>query len=588
MESTLLLEVWREACRHLELEESIERIAQRVADHVAADYLVVRQVDVTRGGLDTVAMAACRAEQPPIPSSRTECSGPAMRELLAWCRDAKVTAGSLPGGDAILATVAPRGFRGECLAAPVHVDEGPTGIVLLLSRRSRFGDPDRALLAQLMEPIGVALANTSRVHELKRLREALEADKRALLSKLGRHDVADAIVGGDTGLRAVMSQVEQVAATEVPVLIIGETGSGKEVLARSLHSHSRRANAPIVRVNCGAIPPGLVDSELFGHERGSFTGAVATRLGWFERADGGTLFLDEIGELPLDAQVRLLRILQDGTFERVGGQKTLSVDVRIVAATHRDLREMVARRTFREDLWYRISVFPIHLPPLRERREDIPRLATHFAARASMRLVNVPLTPTADDFDLLLAYDWPGNVRELAAVIERAAILGRGRQLKIAEALGSSVERTIEPASGAPLTGPPAPAAEPHADQTLDDAMRRHIETALSFAGGRIEGSRGAAGVLAINPHTLRARMRKLGIDWQRYRGAPKPTTLEVPLHLDDAMAAHIARALDSAQGRIEGPQGVAARLAINPHTLRARMRKLGIDPKRYRRASSD
>ena len=198
--------------------------------------------------------------------------------------------------------------------------------------------------------------------------------------------MTDAIVGADAGLREVMERIDQVAPTDVPVLILGETGSGKEVLARAIHQRSRRGAGPVVRVNCGALPPGLIDSELFGHERGSFTGATSVRKGWFERADGGTLFLDEVAELPLDAQVRLLRILQDGTFERVGGHKSLKVDVRIVAATHRDLRAMVSQGTFREDLWYRISVFPVDLPPLRERIEDIPPLAAHFASRAGKRL----------------------------------------------------------------------------------------------------------------------------------------------------------------------------------------------------------
>jgi hydrogenase-4 transcriptional activator len=509
-----------------------------------------------------------------------------MRELLAWCRDRNASAGTVSGASDLLTTIAPPGFRGECLAAPVHVDDGPTGVVLLLSRRARFGDADRALLARLMEPIGAALANTARLHELKRLREALEADKQALLTRLGRHDVADAVVGEDTGLRAVMDQIEQVAATDVPVLIIGETGSGKEVLARALHARSTRARAPVVRVNCGAIAPGLVDSELFGHERGSFTGAVATRQGWFERADGGTLFLDEIGELPLEAQVRLLRILQDGTFERVGGQKALTVDVRIVAATHRDLREMVSHGTFRDDLWYRLSVFPIRLPPLRERREDIPRLAAHFAWRAGNRLVGVPLTPTPDDLDLLLGYEWPGNVRELAAVIERAAILGRGRTLRIADALGvpAVAGRAEGPERAVEL--PSAPSRESDL-LTLARAMGRHIERALEQTGGRIEGASGAAERLGINPHTLRARMRKLGVVWRRFRGVSPPSadpSSDARLTtLDAAMAAHIRRALELTNGRIEGKNGAASRLDINPHTLRARMRKLGVDPRMFR-----
>jgi hydrogenase-4 transcriptional activator len=322
----------------------------------------------------------------------------------------------------------------------------------------------------------------------------------------------DTIVGASAGLQEVMERVTQVAPTNAPVLLLGETGTGKELVARAIHTRSRRAAGPIMRVNCGALPPGLIDSELFGHERGSFTGAIAARKGWFERADGGTLFLDEIGELSVEAQVRLLRILQDGTFERVGSHRSLTVDVRLVAATNRDLREMVANGTFREDLWYRIGVFPIWIPPLRERREDVPALAAHFAARTGVRLGGARLVPSASDIELLLAYDWPGNVREFAAVIERAAILGDAKCLRLEAALGQSQTSGTK--------RPPAP-AEPAPRETtgrLDQAMAHHIEQALLECRGRIEGPFGAAARLGINPHTLRARMRKLGIDWGRFR----------------------------------------------------------------------
>jgi transcriptional regulator with GAF, ATPase, and Fis domain len=315
--------------------------------------------------------------------------------------------------------------------------------------------------------------------------------------------------------------VRKVAPTDAPVLILGETGSGKEVIARAIHDKSPRERGPIVRVNCGAIPPELVESELFGHEKGAFTGAIHTHRGWFERADGGTLFLDEIGELPPAAQVRLLRILQDGSFERVGGAEPLKADVRLIAATHRNLEEMVARGSFRSDLWYRISVFPIPLPPLRERQGDIPDLALHFARGAGLRLGGLPLVPSTADIALLLAYSWPGNVRELAAVIERAAILGDGKHLEVAAALGSPAPAP-RPVAPAPLAGVGAAVgaavAATAADQSLDGAVRRRIEEALSSTRGRIEGDLGAARLLGINPHTLRARMRKLGIDWQRFR----------------------------------------------------------------------
>jgi DNA-binding NtrC family response regulator len=257
------------------------------------------------------------------------------------------------------------------------------------------------------------------------MREALEADRQALLSRLGRQEIAEAVVGTDAGLRVVMERVEQVAATEVPVLLLGETGTGKEVVAREIHRRSRRASGPVVRVNCGAIPPGLIDSELFGHERGSFTGAVGERAGWFERADGGTLFLDEIGELPPDAQVRLLRVLQDGTFERVGGHRTHTVDVRIVAATHRDLEAMVTMGDLREDLYHRLGVISVRLPPLRERPEDIPALLRCFAGQLTLEL-GYPVELTDAAIAAAVRHSWPGNIRALRNAVLRAGALADG------------------------------------------------------------------------------------------------------------------------------------------------------------------
>ena len=580
-EIDLLLRMWREACRHIELEQSVEGMARLVGSSIAADHLLVRQLDLLHGGLDTVALAPCRPDAPPLTPTRSDLSDASMQELLVWCRDSAAAVGTIPGHP-ILDLVTPSDFRGDCVAAPLQVEQGPLGVVLLVSRRSPFKPSDAGLLARLREPIEVALANTARVRELKRLRESLEADKQALLSKLGRHDVADAVVGAESGLRAVMDRVEYVAGTDVPVLILAETGSGKEVLARALHERSRRARSPLVRVNCGAIAPGLSESELLGHEYGGAHGGVAVRQGWFERANGGTFFLDQIGELTLEAQRVLLRIMQGGTFERVGGQRQLAADVRIISATDRDLRDVVARGTFREDLWHRLSVFPIHLPPLRERREDIPRLAAHFAARAATRLVGVPLMPTLEDLELLLAYDWPGNVPELAAVIERAAILGGGRTLRVAAALGLGAAHAVVSAHAA--DAPVLPVAT-SATETIDAAMRRHIEMALRATGGRIEGPHGSARQLEINPHTLRARMRKLGILRRRFRGAQRShdRVEERILALDEAMANHIREVLQATAGRIEGPHGAARRLKINPQTLRARMRKLGVVPAQFR-----
>ena len=363
-----------------------------------------------------------------------------------------------------------------------------------------------------------------------------------------RDGLDDRIIGAESGLKPVMARVAQVARSSAPVLILGETGSGKEVIARAIHTQSARAAGPFIRVNCGALPAELVDSELFGHERGSFTGAMATRRGWFEQAHLGTLLLDEIGELSLAAQVRLLRILQDGVLQRVGAEKAIRVDVRLIAATHRDLADMVKRGRFREDLWYRIAVFPILLPPLRDHREDIGAMAEHFARRAASRFGLPFRPPSAGDVALLTTYAWPGNVRELAAVIDRAVLIGEGRRLEVARALGGAPQGPPGPPSprspfdgppiGSPATapvppGPPAHAAVPAAAapaqpgeapwevrtiEPLDVAIRRHIERALAACHGRVDGRYGAARLLEINPQTLRARMRKLGIDWATYR----------------------------------------------------------------------
>jgi hydrogenase-4 transcriptional activator len=329
------LAVWREACRHLDIEESLSRIEPVLSRALPVRAMAVRRLDRSRPRLETVAVAGDPLE-PALPAA-VDLSPDALAEVLGLFRDSSFRlARRDPSSVLASRLVRPGDVRADVLLAGVSDDEGPAAIVMLFAS-DRFDAHDVSLVAPLVEPFGVALANDRRVHELARLREAAEADNRALLSRLGRSALVENVVGEGAGLRQVMERVAQVSATDVPVLLLGETGSGKEVIARAVHERSRRRTGPMVRVNCGAIPPELVDSELFGHERGSFTGAVATRKGWFERADGGTLLLDEVGELPLAAQVRLLRILQDGTLERVGGTRTLHVDVRIVAGSARDI-----------------------------------------------------------------------------------------------------------------------------------------------------------------------------------------------------------------------------------------------------------
>ena len=259
------------------------------------------------------------------------------------------------------------------------------------------------------------------------------------------------LIGGDTGLAAVMARARMVSRSSAPVLLFGETGTGKEIIARAIHEHSTFRNGPFRRVNCGAIAPELIDSELFGHEQGAFTGAVTRRKGWFEQADGGTLFLDEVGELALAAQVRLLRVVQDGEVVRVGGERPVHVNVRIVAATHRDLPAMVEAQTFREDLYYRLSVFPIVIPPLRDRPSDIRAFAEYFAERAANRFGLRAVPVSDDDVRVLAEYRWPGNVREMAAVMDRAVLIGQGRALNVAAALGQGT------LAGEPAAGPRRP-----------------------------------------------------------------------------------------------------------------------------------
>jgi len=515
--NTLCLAIWRETGRHLGIEQAIQPIADTMSAYFPITGLVIGRIDETRSCVEATRTAVYSKASPPT-HTRTDLSQPALNRLMRWCRRSEMTRiAKRAAPPTVLSDAGIGGHEGEAMVASLSQEDRAVGIVVLVNETSaRFTERHRSILRPLLEPFAVALQNDHRVRELATLREAAEADKRSLLTRLGREELSEAIIGAEGGLRPVMERVDLVARSDVPVLILGETGSGKEVIARAIHTRSARHAGPFMRVNCGAIPPDLIDSELFGHERGSFTGATATRQGWFERAHGGTLFLDEIGELPLAAQVRLLRILQDGTFERVGAGKQMTVDVRLVTATHRDLPVMIDEGKFREDLWYRVAVFPVRLPPLRERTEDIPAMASHFAFKAARRFGLPPLAPSPEEIPLLVSYEWPGNVRELGAVMDRAAILGRGQRLEVAAALGQSLQsprQLLQP----PLSSSLAVKAQ-NPIKTLDQATTLYIEQALQATYGRVEGPYGAARLLEINPHTLRARMRKLGVNWRKYR----------------------------------------------------------------------
>jgi len=376
-------------------------------------------------------------------------------------------------------------------------------LVLISEGKESFSQQHADLLSLLSEPLAIALSNTLEHREVLRLKNLLADDNRYLHGELRRIS-GEKIIGANFGLREVMYKVQQVATLSSPVLLLGETGVGKDVIANAIHYSSLRNNGPFVSVNCGAIPETLIDSELFGHEKGAFTGALSQKRGRFERADTGTIFLDEIGELPLQAQVRFLKVLQSKEIERVGGIKTIPLDIRVIAATNRDLGEMVKRRLFREDLWFRLNVFPIWIPPLRDRKSDIPALLQYFIELKSreLKLSSIP-SMTPGSVDSLMEYHWPGNVRELQNIVERALILNPSGPITF-EHLGPTRAERISHQGG----------SSAHIS-TLDEVLSQHIHQALMKTGGKIHGKDGAAELLGVNASTLRNRMNKLGI---RYR----------------------------------------------------------------------
>jgi len=512
----ILLQVWREACRDIEIEKSCAAIAQLLVRHIPLEQVMLLGLNAKKRKVKTLAVGLPASGDAPIRASSPQ--SPDKWEAMIRFLD-RYPCGHRPGRDDThhwLPMLLP-GYTGhDTIIGPLHHDERITGCLVLIARTgAQFEDKHGDMCGILLEPFSIALQNHTKLKELRTLRDAAEADKKSLLAKLSRNDMEDTIIGAGQGLKNVMERVSMISRSDVPVLIFGETGTGKELISRVIHRGSDRLDGPFIRVNCGAIPPELIDSQLFGHEKGAFTGAIETRKGWFEKADGGTLFLDEVGEMPLEAQVRLLRILQDGWMERVGAKHAVKVDVRVVLATHCDLASMVAEGRFREDLWYRISTFPIFLPPLRDRPQDLDALAVHFARRSAIRFGLPVQLPSDSDIRLLSAYSWPGNIRELAAVMDRAALLGNGKCLEIEKALGWNTALEISTGKKDVRSGQ---ASDTDRIDPLDTVVQRHIEAALIACRGRVEGKNGAAERLKINPNTLRGRMRKLGIERSAFR----------------------------------------------------------------------
>jgi formate hydrogenlyase transcriptional activator len=419
------------------------------------------------------------------------------------------------------------GLRSGCII-PLIAHDRALGTLDIASRsEGAFTEADVELLTHVADQIAIAVENALAYREISELKDKLAQEKLYLEEELRSEMNFDQLVGDSPALRHVLEMVETVAPSDSTVLLLGETGTGKELIARAIHDHSRRKDRTFVKLNCAAIPTGLLESELFGHEKGAFTGAITQKVGRLELAHQGTLFLDEVGDIPLEIQPKLLRALQEREFERLGSTRTKKVDVRMVAATNRDLEKMIADREFRSDLYYRLNVFPIRIPPLRERREDIPLLVRYFAQKFAQQMEKRIETIPAAAIKALTEWEWPGNVRELGNFIERAVILTRGTSLDVPltelrkaptdeaplarrpqdhEEIARIVKETINALDGKKRV------ADEYADKQRDEILR-----ALNECQGRVGGNDGAATRLGINRTTLLSRMKKLGINPKQF-----------------------------------------------------------------------
>ena len=377
------------------------------------------------------------------------------------------------------------------------------GMTLWMDQKNGFTEERVNLISLLHDPVATAMSNIMKHREINSLKEVLAEDNQYLREQLIQIS-GDEVIGAKFGLKQVMEMVQQVASLDSPVLLLGETGVGKEIIANVIHTSSQRKNKPFIKVNCGAIPETLIDSELFGYEKGAFTGALTQKRGKFELANTGTIFLDEIGELSPPAQVRLLRVLQEKEIERVGGAAAIPIDTRIICATHRNIFNLIEKGFFREDLWFRLNVFPINIPPLRHRSQDIPALVNHFVKKKTteMKIRKQPAI-ASDAMEALSRYRWPGNVRELENLVERSLIVNSSKKdsdfliLDDVDELFHNTSDTL---------------GTQNKVLSFDLAMKHHIRKALKITGGKIEGENGAAQLLKLNPNTLRSKMRKMGI----------------------------------------------------------------------------
>jgi formate hydrogenlyase transcriptional activator len=505
----LLLDVTNQVVSNLELRDLLRAISQDVRRVMQCDYAGLSLQDAENEQLRLYALDFPEGKgffhEELVYSIEGSPSGTAFRTMKPLTLQSPFAAWL----DSPIAQIAVReGLKSVCCLPLISRNRAIGVLVLGRLRDDAFTQADISFLSQIANQIALAVENALAYREIRELKEQLSKEKLYLENEIRTEMNFAQIIGNSASLRRVLKEVGTVAPTDSTVLIYGETGTGKELIARAIHDLSSRSSKPFVKLNCAAIPTGLLESELFGHEKGAFTGAIAQRIGRFEVAKGGTIFLDEIGEIPLELQTKLLRVLQEREFERLGSSRTLRTDARLIAATNRDLEVMVSEQKFRSDLYFRLNVFPVHVPALREREGDIPLLVRHFTQQFSRRMKKVMETIPSATMDALCRYHWPGNIRELQNVIERAVIVSVGPALSV-DVGDLKFPKVNHPEEGATAANSTIKGA---LHSVLEETERQQILKALAQSNWIVAGPNGAAALLGINRSTLQVRIRRLGI----------------------------------------------------------------------------
>jgi len=496
-----LLQVNQQLLTYSSLHDLMTRISTSTGGLLAHDYLAILVDDESEPGSFHLYQGTPEVAGNSGGDDAAPLSDPHRAEYRKTSRECRFTDAELAAmSSPVIKGIVEQGIR-SLACVPLSSGASDLGVLLVGSREEKvLDDGEMEVLPQLAAQMAIAIAHARTWQQVQKLKDKLAEEKLYLEDEIRTELNFEQIIGESDNLKRTLAAARTVASSEATVLILGETGTGKELIARAIHDMSSRHGKNFIKVNCAAIPTGLLESELFGHERGAFTGALMQKIGRLELADGGTLFLDEVGDIPLELQPKLLRVLQEQEFERLGSNRTLKVNVRIIAATNRDMKRSIENREFRRDLYYRLNVFPLHLPPLRERRKDIPLLVRYFVQRFARRM-NKPIeTIPSETMNILVNWDWPGNVRELENFLERSVILSKARTLTVPV---SELQAVSESSS--------------KKDLTLMAAEREHILKILRDSGGVISGVRGAAARLGVKRTTLQSKMQKLGIRRQDY-----------------------------------------------------------------------